>query len=57
MYTYVNIKTGKKIVTPCKVNGDWELVADTNEKAKPKEKVVTSEEKTKEDKKATKKKK
>lgn len=56
MYTYVNIKTGKKIVTPCKVNGDWELVADTNEKAeKPSKKAVVEEEN--EEKKTTKKKK
>ena len=62
MYTYVNIKTGKKITVPCKVNGDWELVGDTNEKKaqKPvKQEAVeeTLEAETKEEKKVSKKKK
>ena len=63
MYTYVNIKTGKKITVPCKVNGDWELVGDTNEKkaqkpvAKQEAVEETLEAETKEEKKVSKKKK
>ena len=54
MYTYINIYTGRKIVTPCKVSGDWELVSGPKA---PKQEKVEAVEEPKEEKKTTKKKK